>query len=93
LATLSSANVAPGPRNTTVAGSGGTPGVRTTATDAASAAVRQFSETLRSPGVAFRSITAGAVASYLSPNARLETFPARSRQLPLNEAVAESGPE
>jgi hypothetical protein len=37
--------------------------------------------------------TSGGVASYLSENVRFAVFPARSRQVVPNDAVAESGPE
>jgi hypothetical protein len=35
----------------------------------------------------------GSVESYFSPKVRLLWFPARSLQVPVNDAVAESGPE
>ena len=44
------------------------------------------------PRAACPAVTAGAIESYLSPNVRFAELPARSRQLPLNDAVAESGP-
>src|SRR5205823_1726506 len=38
-------------------------------------------------------VTVGAVASYLRPNDRVVLLPARSRQMPVTDAPASSGPE
>jgi hypothetical protein len=67
-------------------------GVRIMSIDSLSGSVCQPSATLRSPEVAFRSVTRNAVASNMSGKPRLERLPARSRHCPVTEAAAVSGP-